>query len=63
MDKNDFLHSDPKKRAFHRSLDINGDMNKQRFFKMISKNVVFVDMLIFSEKWTFLYLDFSAFSK
>ena len=44
--------SDLKKIPFHKNVDIFGYMGKNDFFKMVSKNVIFSEMLIF-DYWVF----------
>ena len=41
----------PKQRPFPRNSDIYADLDKKPFLKIISKDVLFVDMLIFSKIW------------
>ena len=48
MDKKLFFQNDLKERTSQRNVDIHDDMDHNDFFQIISKNVVFVDILIFS---------------
>ena len=47
LDQKRCFQNDLRKRVLHRNIDIFVDMNKSQFFQNVSKNIVFVEKLIF----------------